>query len=217
MTVSYVIISERKYIVDETRNKLTLLELAVAVIIIICGIASGITGNKDLASDDYRTYECDYKSTSITQTRIETVIDGGDVIIKGSSIAKLKITDPLGMYDADGNEIAYAGDTYGFIAQDTHGIYVNGEFEINMEGNVSLLGNVYTLKDKDGNALATIDCNSFDTKGYVIDNNGNIIASYESLYAVNDYTVKICDNGICSDEAMLLIIASYVSDVKYDS
>lgn len=202
---------------DKERDKLVLIECIVVVIIVIWGIASGITRSKDLASDDYRTYECDYKSTSITQTRIETVIDGRDVIIKGSSIAKLKITDPLGMYDADGNEIAYAGDTYGFIAQDTHGIYVNGEFEINMEGNVSLLGNVYTLKDKDGNALATIDCNSFDTKGYVIDNNGNIIASYESLYAVNDYTVKICDNGICSDEAMLLIIASYVSDVKYDS
>lgn len=202
---------------NKARDELVLIECVIVVIIVIWGIASGITSSKDLANDDYRTYKCDYKSTSITQTRIETVIDGKDVIIKGSSIAKLKITDPLGMYDADGNEIAYAGDTYGFIAQDTHGIYVNGEFEINMEGNVSLLGNVYTLKDKDGNTLATIDCNSFDTKGYVTDNDGNIIASYESLYAVNDYTVKICDNGICSDEAMLLIIASYVSDVKYDS
>ena len=202
---------------NEARDRLVLIECVIVVIIVIWGIASGITNSKDLASDDYRTYECDYKSTSITQTRIETVIDGRDVIIKGSSIAKLKITDPLRMYDADGNEIAYAGDTYGFIAQDTHGIYVNDEFEINMEGNVSLLGNVYTLKDKDGNALATIDCNSFDTKGYVTDNDDNIIASYESLYAVNDYTVKICDNDICSDEAMLLIIASYVSDVKYDS
>lgn len=202
---------------DEARDRLVLIECVIVVIIVIWGIASGIANSKDLASDDYRTYGCDYKSTSITQTRIETLIDGRDVIIKGSSIAKLKITDPLGMYDADGNEIAYAGDTYGFIAQDTHGIYVNGEFEINMEGNVSLLGNIYTLKDKDGNALATIDCNSFDTKGYVTDNDGNIIASYESLYAVNDYTVKICDNDICSDEAMLLIIASYVSDVKYDS
>ena len=202
---------------NEARDRLVLIECVIVVIIVIWGIASGITNSKDLASDDYRTYECDYKSTSITQTRIKTVIDGKDVIIKGSSIAKLKITDPLGMYDAVGNEIAYAGDTYGFIAQNTHGIYVNGEFEINMEGNVSLLGNVYTLKDKDGNALATIDCNSFDTKGYVTDNDGNIIASYESLFAVNDYTVKICDNDICSDEAMLLIIASYVSDVKYDS
>lgn len=202
---------------NKARDELVLIECVIVVIIVIWGIASGITSSKNLANDNYRTYECDYKSTSITQTRIETVIDGRDIIIKGNAIAKLKITDPLGMYDADGNEIAYAGDTYGFIAQDTHGIYVNGEFEINMEGNVSLLGNVYTLKDKDGNALATIDCNSFDTKGYVTDNDGNIIASYESLFAVNDYTVKICDNDICSDEAMLLIIASYVSDVKYDS
>ncbi len=202
---------------NRARDELVLIECVVAVIIVIWGVASGIAGSKDLASDDYRTYECDYKSSSITQTRIETVIDGRDIVIKGGSIAKLKITDPLGMYDADGNEIAYAGDTYGFIAQDTHGIYVNGEFEINMEGNVSLLGNVYTLKDKDGNALATINCNSFDTKGYVTDNDDNIIASYESLYAASDYTVKICDNDICSDEAMLLIIASYVSDVKYDS
>lgn len=202
---------------NKARDELVLIECVIFVIIVIWGIASGITSSKDLTSDDYRTYKCDYKSTSITQTRIETVIDGRDIIIKGDAIAKLKITDPLGMYDADGNEIAYAGDTYGFIAQDTHGIYVNGEFEINMEDNVSLLGNVYTLKDKDGNALATIDCNSFDTKGYVTDNDDNIIASYESLFAVSDYTVKICDNDICSDEAMLLIIASYVSDVKYDS
>lgn len=202
---------------NKVRDELVLIECVIVVIIVIWGIASGITSSKDLASDDYRTYECDYKSTSITQTRIETVIDGKDITIKGGSIAKLKITDPLGMYDADGNEIAYAGDTYGFIAQDTHGIYVNGEFEINMEGNVSLLGNVYTLKDKDGNALATIDCNSFDTKSYITDNDGNIIASYESLFTMSDYTVKICDNDICSDEAMLLIIASYVSDVKHDN
>lgn len=201
---------------NKARDELVLIECVVAVIIVIWGIASGIAGSKDLTSDNYRTYECDYKSMSVTQTRIETVIDDKPVVIKGSAIAKLKITDPLAMYDEDDNEIASAGDTYGFIAQDTHSIYVNGVFQINMEGNVNLLGNVYTLKDKDGNTLATINCNSFDTKGYVTDNDGNIIASYESFYAANDYTVKICDNDICSDEAMLLIIASYVSDVKYD-
>ena len=34
---------------------------------------------------------------------------------------------------------------------------------------------------------------------------------------LNEYTVDIYDNDICSDKAMLMIIASYVSDYHADN
>lgn len=118
----------------------------VLLVFIVFGGLYVILNDKELIGDEYRTYECDYKSTSLTQTKIETTVGGEPVVIKGGAIAKLWITDPLVMSDGE----------------------------------------------------------------------GNVIATYKSMLGMNDYTVKICDNDICSDEALLLVFASYVSDAKYD-
>lgn len=173
--------------------------------------------NAELTSDDYRTYECDYKSTSLSQTKIETTVGGEPVVIKGGAIAKMWITDPLVMCNSEGNVIANAGDAYGIVSQDDHAIYVDDEFAINMEGKFSLVGNSYKLVDADGTTVGALKCNWTDTAGYVSDVDGNVVATYKSMLGMNDYTVKICDNNICSDEALLLIFASYVSDAKYDN
>ena len=200
----------------EKMDIITKIEIIAVIAIVIWGLWSWLGGGDKLSSDTYRTYECDYKSTSVAQTVIETKVNGEEVTIKGGIAAKLWFTDPLTMYDSEDNVLANAGDVYGFISQDDHGIYVNGEFNVNMEGNVDLWGNSYKLKDENGDIVATIECNWTDTHGTVRDIKGNVIATYESALGMNDYTVKVCDNDICSDEAMLIIIASYISDVKYD-
>lgn len=195
-------------------NIWTKLEILFIVIILVVVLFEIVSGTKEPYKEDYRTYNCDYKSSSLIQTKITTKIDDKEVTIKGNVMAL--ITDPLVMLDYN-NKIAYAGDVYGFISQDDHGIYVNDKFEVNMEGKVDIFGNTYHLKDENGNVIATIDFNVVDTNGTVTDNAGNIIATYNSNFAMKDYKVKICDNDVCSDTAMLMIIASYVSDKNYDN
>lgn len=203
-----------KIVKKQKPDAVIIVEAIILIIVFVCVIFTIAKGGDDLSSDAYRTYECDYKSASVTQTKIETEINGGKVTIKGD-LFKL-IEDPLRMVDENENVIAYAGDVYGFISQDDHGIYIGDDFVVNMCGKFDLLGETYELKDANGNVIGTVECNSTETNGSVKDINGNVIATYESDFMMNNFIVKICDNDICSDEAMLMIIASYVSDIMFD-
>ena len=69
------------------------------------------------------------------------------------------MTDPLTVKDSKGNVLGYAGDVYGFISQDDHGIYIGEEFDVNMCGNIDLFGESYELKDSDGKTVATVEFN----------------------------------------------------------
>lgn len=161
-----------------------------------------------------RVYECDYKSLNLN-TKITTTYDGSEISISGNIFRLL--TDPLTVTDSDGNTIGYAGDAYGVIEQDDHGIYVDDNFEINMCGNFDVWGNSYRLKDSEGNIVANADFNMSNTYGSIKDTDGNLIATYSSMIGMNDYTVTIYDNDICSDMSILMIVASYVSDYKADN
>lgn len=143
-----------------------------------------------LTSDDYRTYECDYKSTSLSQTKIETTVGGEPVAIKGGAIAKLWITDPLVMSDDEGNVIANAGDAYGIVSQDDHDIYVDGEFAVNMEGKFSLVGDSYKLVNADGATVGTLKCNWADTAGYVSARTKLYCLSLRLMYLTQSMTDK---------------------------
>ena len=180
-----------------------------------CGTGEAVLPTTDTSEPAAcRIYECDYKSLNLN-TKITTTIDGTDITISGNVFRLL--TDPLTVKDSDGNVMGYAGDAYGIISQDDHGIYVGDTFEINMCGNVDFLGNSYELKDSQGNVVATAEFNTFNTKGTIVDTNGVLIAKYSSGALRNDYTVAIYDNAICSDMAILMIMASYVSDYQADS
>lgn len=160
-----------------------------------------------------RVYECDYKNISMN-TKIITKYEGKEISITGNIFSL--ITDPLTVKDSNGKTLGYAGDAYGFIKQDDHGIYVNDVFEMNMCGEVDFLGNTYTLKNADGNTIATADFNFSSTYGEIVDTKGNLIAVYSSLYIAHDYEVVIYDNEVCSDLAILMIMASYTSDYIAD-
>ena len=161
-----------------------------------------------------RTYECDYKSLNLN-TKITTNYNGSEISISGNVFRV--VTDPLTVKDSEGNILGYAGDSYGFISQDDHGIYVDGNFEINMCGNVDLFGESYKLKDAEGNVVANVEFSMTNTGGSITDTSGNLIATYSALFIANDYTVTIYDNDVCSDMSILMIVASYMSDYKADS
>ena len=195
-----------------------ILVLLMAILMVINLSACGNTGyaetNTETVTETSRVYECDYKSLNIN-TKITTTLNGEEIVIVGNVFRLL--TDPLTVKDLEGNVLGYAGDAYGIISQDDHGIYIGNEFDVNMCGNVDLFGESYKLKDSEGNIIAYIEFNMMNTRGSIVDTEGNLVATYSSSYFMNDYTVTIYDNDICSDMSILMIMASYVSDYKADS
>lgn len=191
-----------------------ILSLLVAISMVASLSACGSTSNTETKNETGRVYECDYKSLNIN-TKITTTIDGEEISIVGNIFRLL--TDPLTVKDSNGNVLGYAGDAYGIISQDDHGIYIGNSFDVNMCGNVDLWGESYKLKDSEGKVVGTVEFNMSNTGGTIKDVNGNVIATYSSALFMNDYTVTIYDNDVCSDMSILMIVASYVSDYKADS
>lgn len=191
-----------------------ILSLLVAFLLIFNLSACGNMGSAATNVETGRVYECDYKSLNIN-TEITTTYDGSEISISGNIFRLL--TDPLTVKDSEGNTLGYAGDAYGVIEQDDHGIYVGENFEINMCGNFDLWGNNYKLKDSEGNIVANAEFNMSNTSGSITDTEGNLVATYSSSLIANDYIVTIYDNDICSDMSILMIMASYVSDYMADS
>ena len=161
-----------------------------------------------------RSYECDYRTLSLN-THITFKEDGEEYSISGKIFTFL--TDPLKLKNENGDVIGYADDSYNFITQDDHSIVVNGKFEVAVKGEFELVGEEYTLLNEKGEIVGRADFNGWCTCGAVYDKNDEVIAVYSKSPLFNDYTVTIYDNDLCSDKAILMIIASYVSDYHADN
>ena len=182
----------------------TLLIFTMILNMTACSTYTNDTSVKD--NDSVRIYEHDYKIISLN-TEITTTYNDTEITISGDIFRLL--VDPLTVKDSDGNVLGYAGDVYGIISQDDN-------FEINMCGNIDFLGESYELKDSNGTVVGYAAFNMNSTRGEITDINGNLISKYSSKLLANDYTVTIYDNEVCSDMAILMIIASYVSDFQAD-
>lgn len=187
--------------------------LSLLIMFLLVFNLSACGGISETETEISRIYRCDYKSLSIN-TKITTIFNGEEISIVGNIFTFL--TDPLTVKDSKGNVLGYAGDAYGIISQDDHGIYIGEEFDVNMCGNVDLFGESYKLKDSEGNIIANVKFNYSNTTGSVRDIDGNLIATYSSAPFMNDYTVTVYDNNVCSDMSILMIVASYVSDYMAD-
>ena len=166
------------------------------------------------AQESGKIYNCNYKVLSFN-TNIEITKDAENVGNISGKIVRL-VTDPLDFTDSYGEIIGQASDTYGFIAQDTHGIIVKNTLECIMEGKFALFGEKYDILNNKQEVIGSANFNAFNTKGEIVDNDGKVIATYSSPFLMYDYDVAIYSD-ILSDEAVLLIMASYVSDIVADS
>ena len=205
----------------EIKYPLTKLNLMLcAITIIIAFVASCVTAcsytpevGNELAKTA-RTYDCDYHTISF-HTHITFYEDGERYDITGNFVRFL--TDPLTLKDKNGNTIGSADDSYHIINQDDHCIIINGEFEVAIAGNFEVFGESYELYDEEGNKVGHTEFDTFGLSGSIIDVNGNTVATYSRMIGFNDYSVTIYDNEICSDKAILMIVASYVSDYHADN
>ena len=159
-----------------------------------------------------RTYDCDYHTLSV-RTCISYEKDGDEYEISGDLIRF--VTDPLQL-KKNGEIIGKADDTYHVVGQDDHAIVINGNFEIDIQGNFEVLGNSYELYGSDKEKVGYAEFGTLCLDGAVYTVNDDVVAEYSRRPFMNDYSVTIYDNDLCSDEAILMIIASYVSDYHED-
>lgn len=165
---------------------------------------------------DYTKYNFDVKHFLKLSTTIE--IDKS-----GDSYAKVKgnifkfVTDPLTMYDTNDNKIAYAGDDYHLIAQDSHVIFMNNTVVAEMVGRVNLFGETYDIYNSEQQKVARVKINMFNTRGVMYDANKNIIADYRSLPLCRDFNIRVSDDCELDENVVLMIFSSYYSDHKFDS
>lgn len=167
-----------------------------------------------LDSNTSTDYKCDVKNFELS-TAIEIAREGKDFVkVKGNIFTY--VTDPLTMYDMNGNRVAYAGDDYHFIAQDSHVIFVGDKLTCEMVGLVDWFGEAYDIYDKDQNKIANVTFNYYNTSGQMYDKDGILIAEYNSNYFFNDFTVRISEKCNLDEKTVLMIFCSYYSDYSYD-
>ena len=198
-------------------DKWDILKLVLLLVIIVGFTIAGIssTFNVDNIKSEYVEYKCDVKNFRLSTT-IEIEKDGKLVgEVKGNVLTL--VTDPLTMYDPQGNKIAYAGDAYHFISQDSHGIYVNNTFTVEMVGKVELFSEEYEIYDGAEQLVATVDFNSHNTAGNMYDAQGDLVAVYTSSYGLKDFNVKVAKECQLDHYIVLMIMCSYYSDQAYDN
>ncbi len=160
-------------------------------------------------------YNCDVKNFRLSTTINISKENENFCKVKGN-ILKF-ITDPLTMYDLNNKKIAYAGDAYHFITQDSHAVYVNNEASIEMVGLFKLFGEAYDIYDENQNKVAKVTFNWFNTNGKMYDMEGNLIADYNSKFLFKDFDVRISEKCDLNEKAVLMIFCSYYSDQAADA
>ena len=188
---------------------------AVAIIIAVIAVVGFILFSNSEAKGPHTEYQCDVKSFSLS-TKIDIDKEGKNFVKVRGNLFRF-ITDPLTMYDLEDNKIAYAGDAYHFITQDSHSINVGDTVTAEMVGLFDFFGESYDIYNANEEQIAEVSFNMFNTKGEMYDMDGNIIADFYSKLFFNDFTVRIYEDCKLDENTVLMIFCSYYSDQKTDS
>lgn len=189
----------------------SIISVVVIVFILLVGAASGKKSHIGPCTE----YKCDVKNLRLSTTIEIDKEDEYFAKVKGNILRF--ITDPLTMYDAEEQKIAYAGDAYHFIAQDSHSIYMNDGLSVEMVGLVDFIGDSYDIYNANGEKIAAVSFNFFNTKGEMYDVNGTLIADFHSKMLFKDFDVRISEDCTLDEKTVLMIFCSYYSDRAADS
>lgn len=185
--------------------------LAVILFILLGGIFTSKKNNIGPCTE----YQCDVKNLRLSTTIEIDKEDEYFAKVKGNILRF--VTEPLTMYDAEEQKMAYAGDAYHFIAQDAHSIYLDDELSIEMVGLVDFIGDSYDIYNGDSEKIANVTFNLFNTKGEMYDVNGTLIADFHSKVLFKDFDVRISEDCTMDEKTVLMIFCSYYSDRIADS
>ena len=197
------------------KNNKTMLVI-IAIVVLIAIAITLCTFNISAPSNASRQYFCDYHHVSFDMNINVEDMDGNKLYnIDGEVFATYE--DDLTMTDNNGNIVKHTNDIYNLITQNEHAIYnSDNELLYKCDGKIKIFADSYDIYDSDGNKIAYVNFNMFDTRGIMTDVNGNTIARYDSALSRKDYILSIYENCKIDDESVLMIFASYVSDVRAD-
>ena len=196
-----------------TKTSIRVRLIALLVLVAVLFIAGMIMTPKNI--DNYVQYDCDVKNLRLS-TDIQISSNSQKVGSVTGNIFRI-VEDPLTMSDTEGNKMAYAGDDYHFIAQDSHAIIVGDTVTAEMVGLWDLFGETYDIYNTDGEKIARAEFNYLNTAGEIYDADGTLIATYGSFVFFNDFTVKISNDSEIDPTTLLMIFCSYYSDQSYDN
>lgn len=166
------------------------------------------------------TYCCDVDWFLKIKTIIKVNGPSVNGVVKGNFAYGLfkKVHDPLEFYDLDGRQIAKASDEYHLITQDDHCIIDSeGNVMAVMEGQFQLFGEKYKIYDEEGIYIGYLKVGITSTYGGLYDVNDCLVATYKSHFCFKDFELVIDEDAPLSDEAIILLFASYYSDFDADS
>ena len=187
--------------------------IAIAVLAVVITL---LTINITAPQDADVQYFCDFHNISFDMDVDVQDMNGNSLYtINGEFFAAYE--DDLAMTTKGGQLVKHTNDVYNFITQNEHVIYdAENNLCYKCDGKIKLFADSYDVFDADGNKIAFVSFNIFDTSGIMKDMDGNVIARYDSALSRKDYIVSIYDNCQIDDESVLLIFASYVSDKRAD-
>ena len=196
-----------------TKTSIRVRLIALLVLVAVLFIAGMIMTPKNI--DNYVQYDCDVKNLRLS-TDIQISSNSQKVGSVTGNIFRI-VEDPLTMSDTEGNKMAYAGDDYHFIAQDSHAIIVGDTVTAEMVGLWDLFGETYDIYNTDGEKIARAEFNYLNTAGEIYDADGTLIATYGSFVFFKDFTVMISNDSEIDPTTLLMIFCSYYSDQSYDN
>ena len=200
---------------DETAGLTAIIAvIIVAIVLIIFGVKScnhtkevNAYAQSVVAANVYdteREYTCDYSEKTKT-TKI--IIDDQKFVISGqvykNNMGKLTMT-------SDNNSIiAYVDDVDGGYA-----LIVNGKTEAIIKGgfNSDTDKYVYYLYNEIGDYIGKAEYDNGATLGTLYNAEGNGITIFSSVTSSNTYHLKVYDNKILSDKAIIMVNAIFISE-----
>lgn len=211
MQLAFILFRWRYYALKITSTRVRLFALIILLaVVLILGL---IMKPKNI--DNYVQYDCDVKVLRFS-TDIEISSNKQDIGSVTGNVFRF-VEDPLTMKDSSGNKLAYAGDEYHLVAQDSHAIIVGNTVTAEMVGLWDLFGNSYDIYNTDGKKIAHAEFNLLNTAGELYNADGKLIATYGSFVFFRDFTVKVAKECELDPTTVLMIFCSYYSDQAFDN
>ena len=192
----------------------TIIAFAASVILIITAVVAALVpiSTPDNAKSKYF---CDASVFSIT-TNVDIKNADGNYLYNVNGEFFSTYEDNLVMQDPIGNVIREMSDKYNLVTQNDHTILDGNGILYSCQGNLNIVNNSYDVFNNQKEQIGYIEFNAWDTYGTLCNMDGEVMAQYNSNIFCVDYVVSVFENCEIDDDSVLMMFASYYSDMRAD-
>lgn len=161
-------------------------------------------------------YMCDTHVLSFT-TNVDIEDADGNYLYNVNGDYFAAIEDNLVMQDMQENIVREMDDEYNFITQNDHTILDGNGILYSCQGNINIVSNSYDVFNNKKEQVGDIEFNTWNTYGALKNVDGEVVAQYNSSILGTNYVVSIFENCEIDDASVLMMFASYYSDIRSDN